>query len=309
MGNVNSLTQYFTTAAIKGYVDKILPLQAFAFVQVQDGAALGDIVRFPFASVSASTAFFSYANGYNTPSVQINGKSATLSNPLYQQFDLTDAEAAVLTPQSMERGGALAGNGLGAGVVSASFSLTTYANYPLSASASGSKFTSTFTSSLAAFATLDNAANAQKWPDSPRVLVANTTLWQNIVTNTSLVPYTTLGSGDVAQTARANSLAIYGFKPYVVTLTMPALASGGGSNGFIATPNAMGIALARPRPPVGTVNGNVMTISEVSDTTSGTAFNLVEIYEPLKRTTHLITEVLHGCAVIDANALINIPVG
>lgn len=292
--NATPLQQYFINGVMTGFVDLIMPLTSFAYSVNQNGAALNDHVRVPFAiSPTSASSAFAYSTGYTGNNGNIQSKDVQLSNLLYQPLQLTDAEMAILPPAVVEKQGQLLGRRLGIDFVSASLVSINTTNYLLSSSFPAASFTSSI-----AMADLDFRANTQKWPDGlgNRYLIANTTVWQSLLNNNNVNQAFAFGGISAIQNGQIP--ALFGFQPFKTTVALQP-----NINGFIASPNALVVAMAyhKPAPQASSILVNSQMLT---DEKTGVVLGYREWYDASHATVNKVFDVLGGATVGDANALI-----
>lgn len=290
MATVTNLVQYFINGAMKGFTGIVVPLNAFSFSPLQRGAALNDVVRVPFASATTASAAFTYAGGYTGNNGGINGKSVTLSTLVYQPLQYTDSELAVLSPEALTLQGEVLGKKLAYDFISSSLANVTTGNF-----GNASTYPATGFSSSAALVALDDKANGLNWTDGNRHIVAGTTLWNAMLSNTLVQQSYAFGGSEAVRNGQIPSF--FGFTPHKTSIMTGAV------KGFACTPNALVVAMAYHKPADG---HNYNTVQEIRDPASGIILGYREWYDSSKATLNRVIEVLGGTAVGDAAALVTI---
>ena len=295
MAGISNMDKVFMDGAIEAFTDMVAPLTAFSYAANSVGASLNDKVKVAFVSNASGSSTFAYSTGYTGASNGVLGVDVTLDTLLYQPIGLTDADLAKMSPEVVTRLGKQAGARLAADVVSASFaSVITAANYPASSSV---PYTSTSYTSSLALADLDKQANVLKWTDGERYLIAGTTLWSNLMNNTSVINAANYGSAEAIKNGTLPS--VMGFIPYKTTVSLP-----NSDTGFAVNPNAILFANAYHQP--GADAGSFVTSAQSTDEKTGLTIGLRSWYDPSKATTVRVLDCLFGVAKGNPNALIHI---
>src|ERR1051326_2770207 len=240
--SVLSLDQLLTVEAIEGFSLTAVPLKAFCKTNVSGrNLGLSDQVRFPYFQNTSGSRTMDHSSGFSKTALtnQATGKTATLSNWLYQPVIITDSDYVKIGQSGWQAEINMAARRLASSVVSASFAVVTEANYPTVSNFSASAATG---SNNPLIADLYKTAIDNKWPTEPfsRTLVGNSTIFANLAQNPAF-NWQSLGTGEFQQTGVLASTL--GFVPYVTNLSFPGI-----DNGFAIHPNAMGVALATPAP-------------------------------------------------------------
>jgi len=302
MSTVSNLVQYIGKGVQQGYTTVIPPFAISSRQAAGPGgvpitqAAKGDVVRIGLASASTASFDFDYGTGYTGNNGQIAFKTATLSICKYQPLTLTDSEIIALdSPEAAMAQGFVLGRRLAADVLSASYaSIITAANFPNSSS-----YTATnYTSSMLAPSDLVNFAINKNWPDGDKYMVADATLFTNLVQNSSIVAASNFSfTEQVAVTGQIKS--VLGFKPYQTSLTLP-----NSLHGFVCTPNAMSITTVYHQPQIG--SQKVVNDAYAIQDPSGATIGFYEYYLPGTRTLTRVFDCLAAATVLDPNAFYGI---
>lgn len=290
-----NLNQYLTLGAIEGFVQTVAPLTALGYAVKVGPAGLNDVVRVPYAqNVSASYAF-DYVNGYVNNGNTIVGKSVTLSNLMYQRITLTDSDLIVLNPEALTRIGHQAGMRLALDVISASLAtILTDANFPNSGSNSS---VATFTSSVG-LAGLDKLANDAKWPSGERSLICDSTLWQNLMINTTIFNASYFGTDLPVKQGRIEE--IIGFFPYKVGFTLP-----NSVHGIATNPN--GILFANGYHAPQDYDGMYTAVDQMTDAGgSGLTIGFRQYYDAQRASNVRVFDCLTGVGLGDSAGVIQI---
>lgn len=290
MATVTNLVQYFVKGAVEGFSAKVLPLTAFAYAVEENGAGNGDIVKVPLVSNISASSDFTYAGGYSGNGNSVAGKDVTLNIHKYQAIELTDNEILRLSPEVVQKLGAVAGARLGSDFMSASLaSVVTAGNFSNASTypAAG------FTSSVAPL-TLMKQCDDLNWPDDGRALVIPTTVYFNMLSNTAISAAEQYGNAAAIQ--RGEIPQVFGMTPYKVTF--------GVGNGFVANTSALAFALA-PHKPQAEGNGVVETMIG-KDEKTGIVITMRSWYDPQYAKTIRVIEALGGVAAVNGSALIRI---
>lgn len=290
---VLNLNKYLTIGAIEGFAALVAPMTAFSYVVKPGASSINDVVRVPFAQNTSGSSVFSYATGYTNDSNTVNGQPVTMNNCQYQRISLTDSDLALLNEDALIRVGRQAGLRLASDFLSASLaSCVTLSNY-----ATTSSYTSTNFTSSQALVALDQIANQNKWPDGERTIIAGTTLWASLLSNTAITNYYQFGDVDVPQKALLKDA--FGFNPYKVSFTLP-----NNDTGFAVNPNSILIANGYHAP---TDQGTQYIAAEqLVEENSGVTIGFRQFYLPQFGTSYRVFDVLGGAGVGNANALIHI---
>ena len=185
-----------------------------------------------------------------------------------------------------------AGQQLASDFVSASFAkVISNANFVNSSSYTSGQFTAS-----AAIIDCVNLADVRKWPEKDRSLIAGTTLWKNLLSNTNFTNAASFGSNITVNTAYLPSL--FGFLPIKTTVALPA-----SDAGFICRPEAMIIAMGAHRPANA---NNILEYSVLTDQQSGIKIGFRHFYDATKATSYWSFDVLAGAVKGDSTALIHI---
>lgn len=293
MATVSNLSQYLTAGAIEGFIDAVAPLTAFGYVVKPGGAGYNDVVRVPFAQNTSASNAFTVGTGYASDGNTITGKSITLDKLLYQRISLTDSDLLQLNDQALMKVGSQAGRRLGVDFVSASLASTALtANFSNQATTSGSVF-----SSSAAIVALDKQANDLKWPDGERTLIANSTLWLSLLSNSNVTTFSSFGSAEPIQAGVLRN--VLGFTPYRVSFTLPE-----SNTGYACNTNGLLFANAYHTPQD---SGQAYTaVKEMTDEKTGLTIGYREWYDQTKASRVRVFDVLGGVAVGDGNGIIRI---
>jgi hypothetical protein len=303
MSTVSNLVQYIGKGVVKGYTTIVPPFAISSRQAVGPGgvpitqAALGDVVRVGLATASSASFDFNYSTGYSGNNGNINFVTATLNMCKYQPLTLTDSEILRLgSPEAALAQGEILGRRLAADVYSASLAqIVTAANFPYSSS-----YTSTnFTSSMLAPSDLVNNATSRGWPTDDMYMVADATLFTNLVQNPSIVAASNFSfTEQVAVTGRIKS--VLGFKPYATSLTLP-----NSLHGFACTPNAMAITTVYHQPQVA-AQKVIDDAFSIVDEQTGATIGYYAYYTPATRTLTRVYDCLAAASVLDPNAFYGI---
>jgi|ERR1035437_5612434 hypothetical protein len=289
------LNRYLTEGAIEGFVATVAPLTALGYAVKIGPAGLNDVVRVPYAqNVSASYAF-DYTNGYANNGNTIVGKAITLNSLMYQRIALTDSDLIVLNQEAITRIGNQAGRRLATDVISASLAtILTDANFPNSGSNS---MVATFTSSVG-LAALDKLANDSKWANGERSLICDTTLWQNLMINTTIFNASYFGTDLPVKQGRIEE--VIGFYPYKCEFTLP-----NSTHGIATNPNGILFANGYHQPQ--DYDGMYVDVQEMRDAGgTGLTIGFRQFYDPLRATNVRVFDCLSGVGVGDGNGVIQI---
>jgi hypothetical protein len=287
------LNRYLTEGAIEGFVATVAPLTALGYAVKIGPAGLNDVVRVPYAQNTSASYAFTYADGYANNGNTIVGKSVTLSNLMYQRITLTDSDLIVLNQEALTRIGHQAGARLAIDVISASLaSVLTNANFPYSSSTTYD----TFSGSLG-LAALDKAANDAKWPSGERSLIADTSMWQNLMLNTTIFNASYFGTDLPVKAGRIEE--VIGFFPYKVEFTLP-----NSCHGIATNPN--GILFANGYHAPQDYDGQYTAVDQMTDTVSGLTIGFRQFYDPLRASNVRVFDCLTGVGLGDPTGVLQI---
>lgn len=288
--SVQNLNKYITQGAIEGFASIVAPLQAFSYVVKPGVSSIGDVVRVPFANNTSASYDFAYSTGYATDGNLISGKPITMDGLKYQKISLTDSDLALLNPEALIRVGRQAGMRLAADVVSASLaSVVTLANF----AGSGSYGAASLSSSVG-LASIDKAANDYNWPIGERSLILNSTAWQALMNNTTVLNASNFGSTGPVQQGQLQS--VIGFKPYLVTF--PIL------NSIAVQPNAVLFANGYHAPQ--DAGSAYSAVDQIVDEKSNLTIGFRQYYDAAKATNMRVFDCLYGAAKGASDAVWNL---
>ena len=287
---VSGLNQYITEGAIEGFVTTLAPLTAFGYAVKVGVSGLNDVVRVPFVQNTSASYAFDYTNGYANNGNNVVAKSITLDNLMYQRITLTDTDLMALNQEALTRIGHQAGMRLANDVISASLAtVLTVANFPQSSSVSADF------SSSAGLAAIDKKANDLKWPRGERSLIADSTLWQQLMLNTTIFNASYFGTDLPVKAGRIEE--VIGFYPYMVGLTLPLSAHG------IAT-NPNGILFANGYHQPQDYDGAYTAVDQMTDAGgTGLTLGFRQWYDPLRASNVRVLDCLTGVGVGDPNGI------
>lgn len=275
---VTNLTKYFTESAAEALAYRLGNLNNYTYIVKKEGCYVNDYARVPYLTASAATVgTFSHDSGYPEANSYVNGVNVQMTDWLARPFDVTDSDAAHVTPEVMTRLASQAVNLLASDIESklytaASSSLTNY-------SASAAQW-----SANTGIVGLSTSASNARWRDDEKYWVVKPALYWKVGGNTDTLLANSFGSPTMIQNGIMTKY--YGWNP-VISDSIPSTVKG-----FGFTRDSLILATSLPTPQA----NNLLSLDTVS-LRNGLEIQLVSYRDEPKRKTVYVAELITGYGV------------
>lgn len=286
---VTNLTQYFIDGATEALSYRLANVDKFAYIVNKQGCYVNDYVRIPFISASAaSVGTYSHTTGYTAQDSYVAGVSVQLTDWLVRPYDVTDTDAAHITPEVMKRLSAKNANLLANDIVT-KLLLNTSSSFGNYTQASGSSWAST-----TGIIGLSTSASVNRWSQDEQYLITGPELYWKAAGNTTTLVANAYGQPDVVQNGVLSRY--YGWQPTIVD-SLPSTVKG-----IALTKDAVALATSLPIPQ----NQNNLQSVDVVSLPNGINIQLISYYDPIKRKSTFAAELITGYAALNTSAGFNI---
>lgn len=288
---VTNLTQYFIEGSTKALDYRLGNVDKVARIVEKEGAIVGDYTRIPYISSSAQPVqTFSHDTGYVNPDSRVEGVDLQFNDWLYRPFEITDTQAARLSPTDILNLATSNANLLANDIYKKLFVATT-GSFANSIQAGGTAWAST-----GGVIALSTSASLNRWDEGDKNLVVTPSLYWKMAGNTTTLVANALGKSDVIQKGVLSDY--YGWKPFIVD-SLPTTVQG---LALTSQGMALGISIPTPQP-----NGIMEGLATIA-LPNGMKIQAFHYYTPSLRKHTFVNELITGYAVIDRTRGFNVVV-